>query len=240
MHPHTQAPSALARLTPAHQVITPELLAALARVPLDSASRLHRCWFGAAAWICSEGFVVVSNDFVIGPPTPLVLEAAARLRVIHEAELNGEFDDEYEEYEEYDEFDGDEFDDDEFDDGGAPVRRDPPTATERLLAEMQCFKEAQRLRPGSELGALVASMARREGSFAPVDMIEFAVGGLFLGRMLAAVGSFVRVGDAMVADARSSDVLDSPLRRLVGRDLCGRRPLAPTLTGRSVATELAR
>lgn len=185
--PHdTTGSSALAARSPAHVVITPELLAATARTPLDLARRFHRTWFSALMLATDDELVLVLDDVAIGTPDPLVLEVAHMLRTLREAELDGNLDG------------------DLHDEMGAWVEpgHDPPTVPERVVDVMQQYQEAHRLLSGTHLDRLVQRILCPAAAEL-LDLVHLCVQAE---RLLADVADFVRLGDGMIVDARPEEL----------------------------------
>lgn len=144
------SPVPLADRTPAHLVITPELLAATAPATLAFARSFHRIWFAVLQSLCDRHLVTMFDTFVIGPPDPLLLEVAARLRRFHEADDDGAFCDENDDVQrqwelehDWDEdgLDDDNWDDDDFDE----YPPEPPTMVERAYHSMRRCQEFERI-----------------------------------------------------------------------------------------------
>jgi hypothetical protein len=164
--------------------ISAELLAAATLVPHDLARQFLVEWYVAAEALTARRWVLVFDEFVVGLPNPLLLEAAHCVRLMRGAEQAGEFDDEEQQwYEEHP-------DDDEV--------WDPPAIPARVLAAMSGGWEGDRLADGSLVAGLVLRALR------PTDGQHFDIVrlGLTLERLLADLADAVRVGDAAVVDAR--------------------------------------
>ena len=184
----------------ADRPITPELLAVAARQPLELATHYVELWFRVARMAVESDLVLVFDELVIGPPCPLVLEAAFHVRETRRAERRGDFDDEEEHW--YDEHGDDDGDDD------GPVW-EPPTITDRVLAAMASGQEADRLVDGA-----VVSRAVSRALDPPIaQWIAFIRLAMTMERLLVELADGVRVGGGVVVDARlRGEILDAAAR----------------------------
>jgi hypothetical protein len=169
----------------ADRPISADLLAAAAGVPLAPAEHYRSAWFKIAEDFTGRGLVLVYDEFVVGRPDPLLLEAAHHVRLIRRAEHLGGFDDEEAEW--YDEH---------ADDPDAQYER--PTLSERVLQVMADGQEADRLAPGSALTSIMARVLRPERE----DLYTLVRLGLTLERLVVELAGAIRIGDGAVVDAR--------------------------------------
>lgn len=179
-----QPPPLDARLE-ADRVVTAELLAAASLQPLDLAARYCDIWFRVARLVAESNVVLVFDELVLGPPCPLLLEAADHVRETRRAEHLGRFDDEEEHW--YDEH-GD--DPDAF--------WEPPTTTDRVLAAMASGQESDRLVDG----VVVSRVALRALDLPIEQWVSFVQLGMTMKRLLVELADGIRVGHAVVVDAR--------------------------------------
>lgn len=168
--------------------ITAELLAIVARRPAELAADYPAAWLGAARLAADAGLVLVFDALVIGPPCPL-LEAAHHVRQVRRDEHLGRFDDE-----DWCVADDDDDDDDTF----AAAVVVPPTVVDRVLAAMAAGQEADRLVDGAVLARTVSRALdlHHERWVAFVDLA------LAMERLLVDLAGGVRIGRALVIDAR--------------------------------------
>lgn len=176
----------------AERVITAELLAAASLQPLELAARYCDIWFRVAHSAAESDLVLVFDALVLGRPCPLLLEAAYHVRETRRAEHLGRFDDEEEHW--YD-LHGD--DDD--------AVWDPPTTTDRVLAAMEPGQESDRLVDGVAVSRAVVRTLDL-----PIEQwVAFFRLGMTMKRLLVELADGIRVGDAMVVDARlTGEILD--------------------------------
>jgi hypothetical protein len=168
--------------------ITGDLLSAASGEPLDLAERFATTWFDAARTAAVVGAVLVFDDFVIGPPCPLLLEAAHQVRLMRRAERRGLFDDEEQQW--YDEHADDDDDDD------AVWER--PSIPDRMLAAMEHGQESERLVHGSVVAVAVwSAFGRDRECWMPLVHL-----GVAMEHLLVELASAIRIGDAAVVDAR--------------------------------------
>jgi len=199
------SPVPVAERTSAHLVITPELLAATAPATLAFARSFHRIWFGELCGLCDRKLVTLFDTFVIGPPDPLLLEVAARLRRFHEADDDGAFYDENERARrQWDHENDEDFDDEDFED----VPPEPPTMVERTLQSMRQCQEFERVEMWRNID-YVLPLALEPGRKHFFEMIHLSMRAEAL---LADVAPFVRLGSGIVIDVRL-DEERRPFRR---------------------------
>ena len=183
--PRHRQPRSIDKRVAADRPISADLLAAAASVPLTFAESYRAAWFNTAAQITGRGLVLVYDEFVVGPPDPLLLEAVHHLRMIRRAEYLGVYDDEEAEW--YDEH---------ADDLDATYER--PTLTARALGAMRDGQEADRLVPGSALTSIVSRVLRPEPeNLHTLIRIEIA-----LERLVVELADAIRIGEGVVVDAR--------------------------------------
>lgn len=178
-------PPPLDRRVDARRPISADLLAAAASSELELADDHRIAWFDAAEQLAGRGLVLVFDEFVIGRPDPLLLEAAHHLRLMRRAEHLGHFDDEEQEW--YDEHADD---DDAYD--------EPPTLPQRVLASMAHGQEAERLATDSVLLRMLARARPpdRDSWYSRVRL------GMTLERLVLELAGAIRIGPAVVVDAR--------------------------------------
>lgn len=164
--------------------ITAELLAIVASQPAELAAEYLTAWLDVAHLAADAGLVLVFDELVIGAPCPLLLEAAHHVREVRRDEHLGRFDD------------ADWCCDDEDDDALAAVG--PPTVVDRVLAAMAAGQEAERLVEGAVLARAV-SRARDRHHERWVAFVRLA---LAMERLLVELADGVRIGPALVIDAR--------------------------------------
>jgi hypothetical protein len=186
----------------ADRPITPELLAVAARQPLELATRYAELWFGAARTAVESDLVLVFDEFVIGPPCPLVLEAAHHVREIRRARRRGPLDDLDDRDDAvrqwFDRFDDGDDDRDDGADEPDDDDRDPPTIVDRVFAAMSTGPEAERLVHGA-----VVPRAVMRALDLPIDQWIPAIEvSRVLTLLLAELADGIRIGDGVVVDAR--------------------------------------
>jgi hypothetical protein len=168
--------------------ITGHLLSAASGQSLELAERFASVWFDAARTAAAARDVLVFDDFVIGAPSPLLLEAAHQVRLMRRAERRGLFDDEEERW--YD----------EHADADAAVW-ERPSIPDRVLAAMRSGQESERLVLGSVVWSAVwRAFGRDRECWMPLVHL-----GLAVERLLVELASAIRIGDAAVVDARRAD-----------------------------------
>ncbi|MEJ7801557.1 MAG: hypothetical protein WKF60_13620 [Ilumatobacter sp.] len=178
-------PPPFAERVAAHHPITGELLAAIAGAPVDLADRFAMLWFAAVQEHCERGCVLVFDEFVVGPPGPLLLEAAHHVRLVRRAEALGLFDDEEADwYEEH-------ADDDS-------ARWESPLIPDRVLVALGTGQHSDQLASGE---VVTAQVARQFGPCSPTLWIEIRVMWA-LEHVVVSLADAIRVGDAAVVDAR--------------------------------------
>lgn len=179
-------PASLVSRVDASVPITGDLLAAASGQPLELARRLVPAWFELVR-SAAQTNVIVFDEFVVGPPCPLLLEAADQLRAVRRAENLGQFD--HEESEWYDEHCDDE-----------DADWEEPTPVGRVLVAMECQQESDHLRPGplAVWPSLRAAFGTRSGVM-PLIILEQT-----LARIITEISEGVRIGDAIVIDGRLS------------------------------------
>lgn len=182
----------------AERPITAELLAVTARQPLELATSYLELWLRVARTAVESNQVLVFDDLVIGPPCPLVLEAAYHVRETRRAERVGRFDDEEEHwYERYGNHDADADDDD--------AVWEPPTTTDRALAAMELGQESDRLVDG----AVVSRAVMRALQLPLEQWIPMIRLGMTMQRLLVDLADGIRIGGGVVVDARlPGEILD--------------------------------
>lgn len=174
----------------ADRPITPELLAVAAVQPLELAAQFVEHWFRVARLAVESGLVLVFDEFVVGPPCPLLLEAAFHVRETRRAERRGDFDDEEERW--YELHDDDDDDDDDVADW------EPPTITDRVLGAMAAGQESDRLVDGD----VVTRAALRTLDLPIAQLIPAFQLGTAMRRLLVELADGVRIDGAVVVDAR--------------------------------------
>lgn len=169
----------------ADRPITAELLAVTAEQPLELAGRYLDLWFRTARAAVRCGLVLVFDDLVVGPPCPLLLEAAHLVRETRRAERRGDFDDEEDRWYELHDDDDD-------------AVWEPPTITDRVLDDLAAGQEADRLVDG----AVVSSVVVRALDL-PIEQLLPAIGlGSAVRRLLVELADGIRIADAVAVDAR--------------------------------------
>lgn len=190
---HRPPPSLHDRLE-AERPITAELLAVSARQPLEFATSYLELWLRVARTAIESNLVLVFDDLVIGPPCPLVLEAAYHVREARRAERLRQFDDEEEHWYE---LHADDVDDD--------AVWEPPTTTDRVLAAMEWGQESDRLVDG----AVVARAVMRALELPLEHWIPMIRLGMTMQRLLVELADGIRIGGGVVVDARlPGEILD--------------------------------
>lgn len=112
----------LEQRTEARLLLHDQLIASLARRPLDVTRTYVETWLDTVAGVASHQGPVVFEWFVVGPPTPELLEIADELRMVRRAELRGDFDEEARDwYEQH---------------GDDAEPWEPPTTSERVAAAL--------------------------------------------------------------------------------------------------------
>ena len=92
----------LSQRTELRALLHGELIAALARCPVDSARRYVDTWLDTFAFVAAMSRPIIFEWFVVGPANPVLLEIAHELRLVRQAEDDGVFADEEEQwYEEH-------------------------------------------------------------------------------------------------------------------------------------------
>lgn len=169
----------------ADRPITAELLAAASRQPLELAAQYGDLWLRVARLAAESDLVLVFDELVVGPPCPLLLEAAYHVRETRRAERLGRFDDEEERW--YDALGHD-----------PDVCWEPPTTTDRVLAAMESGQESERLVDGAVVSrAVVRALDLPIEQWVPCVRL-----GMTMRRLLVELADGIRVGEALVADAR--------------------------------------
>jgi hypothetical protein len=165
--------------------ITGHLLSAASGQSLELAERFASVWLDAARSATAAGDVLVFDDFVIGAPSPLLLEVAHQVRLMRRAERRGLFDDEAERW--YDEH----ADDDD-------AVWEPPSVADRVLAAMRFGQESERIVLGSVVWSVVwGAFGRDRACWVPLMHLCIA-----MEHLLVELASAIRIGDAAVVDAR--------------------------------------
>lgn len=182
--PRRQSPPFADRVE-AGRPITADLLSAASGEPLELAERFASAWFAAACTAAVAGAVLVFDDFVIGPPCPLLLETAHCVRLMRRAECRGLFDQEEEEW--YDEHADD---DDAF--------WEPPSIPDRVIAAMQHGQESERIVPGSVV-ALAVWRAFGQDPGCLTSLVHLCI---TIELLLVELADAIRIGDGAVVDAR--------------------------------------
>lgn len=169
----------------ADRPITAELLAVTAEQPLELAGRYLDLWFRTARAAVRCGLVLVFDDLVVGPPCPLLLEAAHRVRETRRAERRGDFDDEEDRWYELHDDDDD-------------AVWEPPTITDRVLDDLAAGQEADRLVDGAVVSRVVVRALDL-----PIEQLLPAIGlGSAVRRLLVELADGIRIADAVAVDAR--------------------------------------
>lgn len=169
----------------ADRPITAELLAVTAEQPLQLAGRYLDLWFRTARTAVRCGLVLVFDDLVVGPPCPLLLEAAHRVREIRRAERRGDFDDEEDRWYELHDDDDD-------------AVWEPQTITDRVLDDLAAGQEADRLVDGADVSRVVV-----QALDLPIEQLLPAIGlGSAVRRLLVELADGIRIADAVAVDAR--------------------------------------
>jgi hypothetical protein len=168
----------------AHRPISADLLAAVAGESTARAEQFAVAWFDTVATLTAVGRVIVFDNMVIGPPSPLALEAAHHVRMMRRAERDGGFDEEearwYQEHE----------DDD--------AVYDPPRIATRVLDAMACQQEHDRLVTGD----VVAVAAWRAFDTERELLVPVVKLGISMKRLVLELADAVRIGQGVVIDAR--------------------------------------
>lgn len=169
----------------ADRPITGALLAAASGQPLDLADRYCEHWIRNLRRAVASGSVIVFDSFVVGGPDALLLEVVHHIRQVRRAERLGHFDDEEEHWlEEH----GDDLD----------AWWEPTTTTRRVIDRMQPGQEAHRLLEGIELAREVS----RELDRLHEHWVSIACLGMTIERLVLELADGIRIGDAVVLDAR--------------------------------------
>lgn len=169
----------------ADRPITPDLLAAASGQPIERVGPFLSTWLDCARAVAPAGLVVVFEQFVLGRPDPLLLEAVHHLRTVRRADHLGRFDDEEERWYQEHEDDPD-------------ALWEPPTLADRVLDAMRTGQESERLLDGVRFDRLVRTVARAEpGEWLPLILLTFP-----LHRLMAELADAIRIGGAVVVDAR--------------------------------------
>lgn len=178
----------------ADRPITPDLLAAASGLPRERADPFLSAWLACARSVAVMGLVVVFDEFVIGRPDPLLLEAVDHLRAVRRAAHLGHFDD-WESADDHwcDVCAGEDCRCDDLDVGG-----DPPMLCDRVLDAMSVGQESNRLLDGIRFDSLVWSVILAE----PGELLDLARLALPLRRMLTELADAIRIGEAVVVDSR--------------------------------------
>lgn len=176
----------------ADRPITPELLAVAARQPLELTTQYVELWFRVARIAVESNLVLVFDELVVGPPCPLLLEAAHHVRETRRGGRLGRFDDEEERW--YDLHADD--DGGGHDDGGAAW--EPPTITDRVLAAMAPGQESDRLVDGAVVSrAVMGALDLPIEQWIPLIQLARTVE-----RLLVELADGLRIGGGVVVDAR--------------------------------------
>jgi hypothetical protein len=180
--------------------ITPELLAASSGAAVEVCRECLYTWYVAAAMCAEQGLILVFDEFVVGLPTPALLEAAHQLRATRRAEANGLFDDEEARW--YSEHDDDDDDDDDF--------YDPPSIADRVVAHMLGGWEGERFAEGDLITREVHRRIRTDTDTDSLfDVIHLCMS---LEQMLVTLAGAIRIDEAAVIDARLPGEIADGLR----------------------------
>lgn len=165
--------------------ITRDLLSAASGEPLDVAEHFASAWFDAARTAALIGDVLVFDEFVIGPPSPLLLETAHHVLLMRRAQRLGLFDEEEERW--YDEHIADD-----------DTVWESPSIPDRVLAAMRHGQESERIVPGSILArATWHAFGRDRECWLSLVRLDMTIQ-----RLVVELASAIRIGDAAVVDAR--------------------------------------
>lgn len=168
----------------ARRPISADLLAAASLVRLTLADGFRTAWFDAVEQLTECRRLLVFDEFVVGPPEPMLLEAAHQVRLTRRAEHLGHFDDEEERWYA------------EHRDSDDPYER--PTTPERVLLQLADRPEGERVGLGVDAVRRVCRSIRPD----PEHVVDHVCLELTLERLVAGLADSIRLGGAAFVDAR--------------------------------------
>ena len=182
--PRHQPPPPLDRRVDAGRGFSADLLAAASSSPVELADDFRSGWFAIVQALTDRGLVIVFDEFVIGRPDPLLLEAVHQLRLVRRAEHRGDFD-----REEADWYAA------QADDDAVDGR---PSLAARVLARMRHGPHADRLAGD----AIVTHWMNRLVPWERDEIMTHVRLGITLERLVLELADAIKIGRAVALDAR--------------------------------------